>query len=325
MIRSVWGAGEHVALLESILERSATYVFIHSAFLTGSRAAQVAEPITRALQRGVDVLIGRGGTEEAGGADDDGVTVFKKIAYDVRGARGRFFFEPYPTASHVKLIVRDGEEVCVGSFNWLSAPIDSPRAEFSLCVSSREFAAVACDVAADLFRERNAAWPAQILRTRVDPESSAAITDGLEIRLVMDAENRDCLFNYLDQSVERLLIFSDKVTSKEDPLLRDKLLRTARALAVHSRLAIRFSSVDGDRAPILDGLKDAGAIVVEDGSNHMKALVSDDLRALITSFNLLSFGGHSSRRSSVFEMGIELRTAGSAVNLFETLLAPLYQ
>ena len=97
MIRSVWGAREHVAFLEGILERSAKYVFIHSAFLTGNRAGQMAESITRALQRGVDVLVARGGTDEASAADDDGVTVFKKIAYDSRGARGRFFFEPYFT------------------------------------------------------------------------------------------------------------------------------------------------------------------------------------------------------------------------------------
>ena len=311
-------------VIEDLLERSAGYVFIHSAFLTGTRAEQLVQPITRALRRGVDVLLARGGTEEASAADSEGVAVFKKLSYDERLSKGRFYFEQYPTASHAKLLVRDGEEVCIGSYNWLSTRPDSSRAEFSLCVSSPEFAAVVGDAAADLFREGSVSWPAQIMRTRVKHEPSTDARGNISIRLVMDAENRDCLFDYLDTSTERLLIFSDKVTAREDPLLRDKLLRSAHSLSTHSGLVVRFSATDGDHAPILQGLTDAGANVVQDGSNYSKALVSDDLRALVTSFNLLSFGGHSSRRASTFEVGVEVRTSNAESNSLRTLFASLY-
>jgi predicted transcriptional regulator len=110
-VRAVRGADEHSVALHEILERSSTYVFIHSAFLTGSRASELAGPIAQALRRGVDVLIARGGTEEPEASDKEGVDVFKKLAYDERTARGRFFFERHPTGSHAKVLVRDAEEV----------------------------------------------------------------------------------------------------------------------------------------------------------------------------------------------------------------------
>jgi predicted transcriptional regulator len=324
MLRAVSGASEHAALIEDFLKRSAGYVFIHSAFLTGKCAEQLVQPITSALHRGVDVLLARGGTEEVSPADNDGVAVFKKLSYDERLSKGRFYFESYPTASHAKILVRDGEEVCIGSYNWLSGRPDSSRAELSLCISCPEFAAVVGDAAADLFREGSVAWPAQIMRTRVKHKVSNTTNVGMEIRLVMDAENRDCLFDYLDNSSKRLLIFSDKVTSKEDSLLHDKLLRSAHMLSAYSGLVIRFNSTDGDNAPILEGLTLAGASVTQDGSNHSKALVSDDARALVTSFNLLSFGGHSSRRGSAFEVGVEIRNSDGEPNFIKTLFGGLY-
>jgi hypothetical protein len=103
------------------------------------------------------------------------------------------------------------------------------------------------------------------------------------------------------------------------------LLRTSRRLSAHSHLTVRFSSIDGDRAPLLEGLTDAGAVVLQDAVNHVKALVRDDLRALITSFNLLSFGGRSGRRSSAFEIGLELRAASPEPEIFETLFSRLHE
>jgi phosphatidylserine/phosphatidylglycerophosphate/cardiolipin synthase-like enzyme len=324
MIRSLWGARKHSSFLEQVLERSTSYIFIHSAFLTGKCASRLVAPITQAVRRGIDVLVARGGTEEASVADEEGVNVFKKLAYDERGSKGRFFFQSYPTGSHAKVLVRDGEEVCIGSFNWLSAPAESLRPELSLCIENAIFAAIVCDIAADLFREGGAMWPAQMLRTRIKASSSPMSEPVMEARLVMDAEHRDCLFSYLDSSRDRLLVYSDKVTSKEDPLLREKLIRTARELCSRHGLGVGFSSVDGDRASIIDGLADLGANVLGDGVNHMKALLSDDVRALVTSFNLLSFGGRSSRRSSGFEIGIELRVPASSDGL-QKLLAGLYK
>jgi hypothetical protein len=324
-VRAVSGAAEHASVLEEALEQASTYVLIHSAFLNGTRAKHLAEPIARALRRGVDVLVARGGSEESTDADEEGAVTFKKLAYDHRTARGRFFFEPYPTGSHAKILVWDGEHVCVGSFNWLSARPDSPRAELSLLVSSADLAVAVCDVAADLFREDRVAWPVQVLRSCVSSGLSGTTENAeLAVRLVADADNRECLFAYLEQAQERIVITSDKVTAREDPWLREKLLRTARSLAARSRLTIRFSAVDGDRAPLLAGLGDAGAAIVEDGKNHTKALIRDDSRALVTSFNLLSFGGRSGRRSTGFELGLELRAASPAPELFRKLLAPLY-
>jgi hypothetical protein len=141
----------------------------------------------------------------------------------------------------------------------------------------------------------------------------------------MDADNRDCLFAYLDESRDRLVVTSDKVTSKEDPLLRDKLRSSAQLLSSRSRLVLRYSSVDGERAPLLDGVSDAGATIICDERNHTKALVGDNHRALVTSFNLLSFGGHSSKRAAAFEIGIEMRANGLGPGLFQGLFAPLYR
>lgn len=145
----------------------------------------------------------------------------------------------------------------------------------------------------------------------------------LAVRLVADGDNRECLFAYLEQAQDRLVIMSDKVTAREDPLLRERLLQTARSLVARSRLTIRFSAVDGDSAPLLAGLRDAGTMIFEDGKNHAKVLLRDDTRALVTSFNLLSFGGRSARRSSGFELGLELRTASPAPQLFQRLFAAI--
>jgi phosphatidylserine/phosphatidylglycerophosphate/cardiolipin synthase-like enzyme len=193
-----------------------------------------------------------------------------------------------------------------------------------MLVSSVDLAVAVCDVAADLFREDRVAWPAQVLRSRSSSGLSSA-TDNTElaVRLVADADNRECLFAYLEQAQDRLVIASDKVTAREDPLLREKLLQAARSLVARSQLTIRFSAVDGDRAPLLAGLKDAGAAIFEDGKNHTKVLLRDDTRALVTSFNLLSFGGRSGRRSSGFELGLELRAARPAPELFQRLFAAL--
>lgn len=324
-VRAIWGASDHSALLEKNLEEAKSYVFIHSAFLTGSRAEQLEAPISRAVRRGVDVLIARGGTEETSSGDSDGVAIFKKLNYDLSSSRGRFFFEPFQTGSHAKLLVRDGEQLCIGSFNWLSAPTDSTRPELSLDVLSTDLAAAACDVAADLFRDGRVAWPAQVLRSRPYFRAPHAAQSGeVDVRLVLDAGNRACVFAYLDDAQQQVVIASGKVTDKEDPFLREKLLQATRKLALGLRLALRFSSIDGDHAPLIQGLRDAGAVVIQDGRNHVKAALLDDRRALVTSFNLLSFGGHSWRRSSVFEMGIEIKFSDPSRQQFQVLFGPLY-
>jgi predicted transcriptional regulator len=323
-ISAISGAAEHVQVLEKALEQATKYVLIHSAFLNGTRAEQLAKAIGRALQRGVDVIVARGGSEGSTDADEQGAVTFRKLAYDHRQARGRFFFEPYPTGSHSKILLWDEEHVCIGSFNWLSARPESPRSELSLLVSSANLAVAVCDVAADLFREDRVAWPVQVLRSLANTELKGTTEDAeLAVRLVADADNRECLFAYLEQAQDRLVITSDKVTAREDPLLHERLLQTARSLGTRSRLTIRFNAVDGDSAPLLAGLSDAGAAISADGKNHAKVLLRDDVRALVTSFNLLSFGGRSGRRSSGFELGLELRTASRAPELFQRLFGAL--
>jgi phosphatidylserine/phosphatidylglycerophosphate/cardiolipin synthase-like enzyme len=318
--RTVSGAAEHTQVLENALEQANNYILIHSAFLTGARAKQLAKPIAGALQRGVDVIVARGAGEESTDPDEEGAVILRTLTYDQRLARGRFFFEPYPTGSHAKLLLWDWEHVIIGSFNWLSARPDSQRPEISLAVSNANLAVAVCDVAADLFREDRVAWPVQVLRSRASTELRDA-AENLEfaVRLVADADNRECLFAYLEQAQERLVIMSDKVTARKDPLLHEKLLQSARSLAARSRLAVHFSSVDGDSAPLLAGLRDAGASIFEDGKNHAKVLLRDDVRVLVTSFNLLSFGGRSGRRSSGFELGLELRAASPAPEIFQRL------
>jgi predicted transcriptional regulator len=323
-VSTVSGAAEHAHVLENALERAVHYVLIHSAFLSGTRAEQLSQPIGRALERGVDVIVARGGSEESTDADHQGVIAFTKLAHDYRLARGRFFFEPYPTGSHAKILLWDWEHVCIGSFNWLSAQSKSPRFELSLLVSNANLAVAVCDLAADLFREDHVAWQVQVLRSRSASEPKGAAEDAeLALRLVADADNRECLFAYLEQAEDRLVIMSDKVTAREDPMLRERLLQKAQSLGARSRLTIRFNAIDGDSAPLLDGLRDAGAVIDQDGKNHAKLLLRDDTRALVTSFNLLSFGGRSGRRSSGFELGLELRTSRHAPSLFQRLFAPL--
>ncbi len=317
----VAGTSEHAFILEIALAEASAYVFIHSAFLSGSRADQLAEPIGRALRRGVDVIIARGGSEQSSDADEQGLTVLRRIGYDNREAPGRFFFDPYPTASHAKVLMWDGKHVCIGSFNWLSARPDSGRLELSLLVSAPAFAAVVGDTVADLIREGRVVWPTQWLRSL---EVAAPDTDThegtLNVRLIPDAYNRECLFAYLEQAHERLVVASDKVTPKEDPLLHERLLRKAAVLGTKGSLTIRFRGSDSPDPPILVGLERAGATIVQDGNNHAKAATRDDTHALVTSFNLLSFGGWSSRRASGFELGVEVHAVSPAPKFFERLL-----
>jgi hypothetical protein len=265
--------------------------------------------------------VARGGGEESTGTDDEGVATFRNLADGSRQARGRLYFEPYPTGSHSKILLRDWEHACIGSFNWLSARPDSPRPELSLLVSNADVAVAICDIAADLLRDDRVGWPAQVLRSRaISASRNSDKPEGLAVRIVEDGDNRECLFAYLEQVEERLLITSDKITGREDPMLHERLLQAARSLKAHSGLTIRYCVKDAEHAPLLVGLADAGATVIEDGLNHMKVLMRDNLRALVTSFNLLSFGGRPGRRPSGFELGIELRIGSNA----QELLAKLY-
>ncbi len=84
--------------------------------MAGSRVAQLIGPFSDALRRGTDVIVVRG-IAESESADADGIALLRKLAYDERNAPGRFYFEHYPTESHAKILIRDGDEVCVGSLN----------------------------------------------------------------------------------------------------------------------------------------------------------------------------------------------------------------
>jgi phosphatidylserine/phosphatidylglycerophosphate/cardiolipin synthase-like enzyme len=321
-IRSLSGSGAHHDALDQALEVAQSYVFVHSAFLNGQRVRELMPAISAALRRGVDVMLARGGTVEKSEADEQGIDALKKIAYDERAALGRFYFEVRPTGSHAKVLIRDGREVCIGSFNWLSAPRQSARAELSVCISSSEIVAAACDVAADLFRPGSVLWPAQVLRARVGGEIPAS--EGVKTRLVLDADNRQAVFRYLDQADEYLTIASGRVTSKDDPWLRERLAATAKRLGGRGGLSLSCGEIEGPGS-LLDGLADLGAAIGTDRSTHIKAMLSDDQRALITSFNLLSFSGHSSRRSSGFEIGVELRCDNRTPQIFQHLFPSLYE
>ncbi len=163
--------------------------------------------------------------------------------------------------------------------------MDSTRSEVSLSIENPEVASMVCDVAADLFRDQAVGWPGQLLRLSSNRVQTAREAGDLSVRLVLDADNRDCLFSYLDDAQMGAVVTSDKVTSKEDAFLHDKLLRAAKLLSDRSGLSIIYSSVDGERAALLEGVADAGAKILCDGRNHTKVALCDDYRGLVTSFN----------------------------------------
>ena len=309
-LRAIWGAEEHSRIIEEALSTAYNYVFIHSAFLTGRRTTELAEHISRAVARGVDVIVARGVSGDESTSDEEGIVALRKLAYDVSGFKGRFSFELYPTGSHAKILLRDDKEVIIGSFNWLSTPRDSRRQELSLRLFSVPLAEQLCDIAADLLHGRGALWPAQVLRKRRREHTSFAKgTDDLSVRVLVGAESRACLFEYAEAARQRLLIYSDKVTSRSDPMLHEKLFEAARTLALRGGLNLRYASIDGEGAPLLDGLAAVGARLSGDGLNHAKGIVMDSQCALVTSFNLLSFGGQSMQRSAASEIGIEVKAA----------------
>ena len=78
-ISTIWDARNHVVFLERVLDEAQRYVFIHSAFMTGARVSQLVEPIARALQRGIDVLVLRGLAEREN-VDAEGATLLRKLA-----------------------------------------------------------------------------------------------------------------------------------------------------------------------------------------------------------------------------------------------------
>jgi hypothetical protein len=324
-VRAVSGPREHAVLIERAFSEASSYVLIHSAFLSGARVRELGGMIREALRRGVDVILARGGTEDASTRDDEGVQLLQSLAAENRSARGRFFFESFPTRSHAKILIWDGNFACVGSFNWLSAGAASKRQEFSLLVESADLSSKLSDFAADFCREDEAAWPSQLLRARGGVSLESSSQEGLcSARLVVDMENRDAVFGYLDEANDSVFIAADRVSPKPDPFLHLRLSQAAQKLASCSGLSLRVCELESENPPVFEGLEKAGATIKIDGVNHAKVIVMDSASALVTSFNLLSFGGHSKSRSSGYELGLEIRAGSGSGSFIRDLFKPLF-
>jgi hypothetical protein len=304
-LRMVDGGPAHLGVLHDEFKKAEKYVFIHSAFATPARLEALEPVVAAAANRGIDVLLLRG---IAGDGDSDSrfLAIARRLAADLRHSPGRVLIQTLPSGSHIKLLITDGRRAYIGSYNWLSAPVDSTRPEVSLSIIGSRIIDRIRDIGADLFHDGGPMWPSQLLR------SISVISSGADdrehgdclVRTVLDRENRAILFDYLRRATERLIIASDKVSPVDDPLLRQQLATCAERLANPRNITLRFS--DGIASPVIAELSVRGARFESGGNNHAKFAIMDQERMLITSYNLLSFGGHSSRRTSAFELGVEI-------------------
>lgn len=291
----------HARALTDQIQQAQKYIFVHSAFWRATRLEALSGPIVDAVRRGVDVVLlhGLGNGEE----ESEAIQVIRKVLADTRGSTGRFYAQESPTWSHAKILIIDGLRACIGSFNWLSADPESARQELSVSLGRCAVMEQITDWSADLFRIGGPAWPAHLLRASTTSEPSVVSGNTVRVRLVPDRQSRQLLFTYLRDARDSLLVGSDHITPLEDPMLASLIAAASERLGP-SAVRLRYGRKESEVVPLLGAPGSVDAVQLK--GHHAKYAFVDDGRALITSFNLLSFGGASSGRASGFELGVEV-------------------
>mgnify|MGYP001799596306 CR=1 FL=1 len=120
---------DHEKYFRRSLIRAKKNIIVCSAFLRAELVAQYDDLIFDCLDRGVNIDFLWGYNAGLGSEGDEGVRELQKISFTAKskGMSGVLNFNLNRTNSHSKLILYDSEhgvEMCIGSYNWLSARPD---------------------------------------------------------------------------------------------------------------------------------------------------------------------------------------------------------
>ncbi len=324
------GAQAHAGLLEGVLARAGSRIFVSSAFLSRQAVDYLYEPLRAALQRESVKVTSKGAPPKGlsidllWGYEADSVAKNQlgKLAYECKqgGWPGSIVLNAQPSGSHAKLLIWDEAQrfrAIVGSRNWLSSisgdAEEGRQIEASVLVEQPGLVAQLSRCAAALWEESLSG------KTSTIPDRWHSIASGLEekdtvevvtdencqLKIVLDREHEAVLRRLLWDSTRSIVISSHRLGSAARTRLSAGTNRT-RDSDFEGLVAFGEQDMDpSEFARIHGAVASLGSTLVHRPGLHAKVAIGDE-RAVIGSYNFLStdpFG--LSRRARELSIEIE--------------------
>jgi hypothetical protein len=294
---------EHTAYLRAAIAQANTFVLIASAFVTAKALAGIRDVVLDAVDRGVRV-------ELLGGYSffDESLILYLNT-WRTDASRLLHLNRERPSGSHAKLLVFDRAddscELCLGSFNWLSADPTERSGHIGSNVSMViRHPAVAADVArytASLWEGAGGTgggperWEAYAKAQAAVGAMTSQSAANAEVRLVFDREHDSLFRSWIASANDRFAVASHKMgnptASRFFPgLYRQTKIPICRVLfgeLLQPELEEVSRNVDST-------LAEMGALQSHLPWLHSKLLIADN-RACVSSYNFLSAGASTAK------------------------------
>ncbi len=314
---------EHTAYLLRALSQARSLVFLASAFVSESAIGALRRPIIEALQRGVRVELLGGYVVFEEGA----LRILQDLTPTLNTPRGLLHCNvEHPAGAHAKILLwdlaEDVVEVCIGSFNWLSADPEERRGFSGSNVSvAVRTPSVVTHVARYIGELWASAEPARLNSRQWEDlaRSQGAISEdrvpsapNAQIRIVFDREHDSLFRSWVVSATERFLVASHKMgnptASRFFPgLERATPIPDCRVLYAE---LIQPEMVEVQRR-VEDTLTRMGAVNTQLPWLHSKVIIGDS-RACISSYNFLSASGSAPKGHRELGLLVEPGSAPAA-------------
>jgi cardiolipin synthase A/B len=315
------GGSSHFAHLKGVLQKSTSWVVIHSTFVTSRKFGELLPCLSDAARRGVRIDILWGKSEEENGFNATAIEVDRcRAMLEDELIRERVRLHTFTTNSHAKLLLADNGRgewyATVGSCNWLSSSYES--LDVSFVAKGPQIVGGLASHLSRMAMGKTGHWTSLVgdlasIAANLKRETSSE-TGNARARLVLSAQHNDIIQLARDQAERQITVASHKVSKNVDTLIVDPLRPVLAQGRVQIDLIYSEYAHAIDVAMVeqqLQELEDAGCKVQRytDINVHGKVLLWDDDNVLITSQNLLSA---DPLEESCAEIGVYVNTPGIA-------------
>jgi hypothetical protein len=312
------GEIEHENQLHDALSQAKSVLYIASSSVSAKRIAELVEPISLALKRGVDIHILRGIK-----SDTESVQLISEIADKESSiGKGKIIANRMAAQSNVRFIVWDvpsGEfNAIVGSYDWLSQL--QVRHDVGIRVNNQLLVAYLARHAAGLWvgtrGESLSSVPdrwrriATGVENNVDLFSELASNKETKAKFFFTQEHFALRYKWIQQNKSDLMIASPMMTDLISPMLQKR--KSARKGEIsdpklyYAELPEKYKE---------DLLISGGAVKVKDLSGNF--IVSDN-QVCVSSFNFLA--DVFEKKQNIKELGLTITGGNVGVQVREKLL-----
>lgn len=322
----LFSQSDHEDLLKKVLSEARTALLVTSAFLSLSSVQSLKGDLLRALQRGVNVDLLWGYSAEKNQSGQDATTWLRELASNTKasGATGVLRLNEVASQSHAKIVLwddADGFEVCVGSFNWLSASgVRETGSDAGDVVKNVSFRTRVPGIVSRICRRAAVLWDT------VRGEIISSTGDRWrQVATELEAISVATALEESDQPNARISVVADR---DHEYLLRRSLLNAKRRLVVTTHklggiaetrlvsaserernsgfsLGIRYGEStisDEDVTRIAELIEKSNGTIRQIPQLHAKVLICDEM-ICISSYNFLSADPYGTSKESR-ELGI---------------------